>query len=132
MSVWVILKSLRKKYRPSKEKFYSSLTGKKISGSNKKYDHVLNVWNKLEMKTRKYYDDSYLKCNVMLLADVLEKFWNNSLKNDVLCPIHYLSAPDLSWDALLNIKKSETRNYLRSWHVHIPWKRCERWTFLYF
>ena len=59
------------------------------------------------MKTRKYYDDSYLKCNVMLLADVLEKFRNNSLKNDVLCPIHYLSAPDLSWDALLNIKKGK-------------------------
>ena len=43
----------------------------------------------------------------MLLADVLEKFRNNSLKNDVLCPIHYLSAPDLSWDALLNIKKGK-------------------------
>ena len=59
------------------------------------------------MKTRKYYHDSYLKCNVMLLADVLEKFRNNSLKNHVLCPSHYLSAPELSWDAMLNITKAK-------------------------
>ena len=33
-----------KEQLPSKEKFYSSLTGKKIS--EKEYDHVLTVWNK--------------------------------------------------------------------------------------
>ena len=38
---------------PSKEKLYSSLTGKKIS--NKKYDHILKVWNKFEMTTIKNY-----------------------------------------------------------------------------
>ena len=32
-----------KEQLPSVEKFYRSLTGKKISG--KEYDHVLNVWN---------------------------------------------------------------------------------------
>ena len=35
-----------KKEFPSKEKFYSSLTDKKISG--KKYEHILNVWKKLK------------------------------------------------------------------------------------
>ena len=62
----------------SKEKFYSSLTGKKIS--DKEYDHVLNVWNKFEMKTMKDYHDLYLKCDVLLLAQVFEKFRNNGLK----------------------------------------------------
>ena len=47
---------------PSKEKFYSSLAGKKTNG--KEYDHVLKVWNKLEMKTTKNYHDLYLKCDV--------------------------------------------------------------------
>ena len=56
---------------PSKEKFYSSLTGKTIS--DKEYDHVLKVWNKFEMKTMKGYHNLYLKCNVLLLADVFEK-----------------------------------------------------------
>ena len=41
----------------------------------------------------------------MLLADVLEKFENNSLKNYGLCPTHYLSAPGLSWDAMLKMTK---------------------------
>ena len=47
----------------------------------------------------------YLKCNVLLLADVFEKFINNSLKNYGLCRSHYLSAPRLSWDAVLKVTK---------------------------
>ena len=42
------------------------------------------------MKTMKYYHDLYLICDVLLLADVYEKFRNNSLKNYGLCPSHYL------------------------------------------
>ena len=34
-----------------KEKFYSSLSNRKIT--DKEYEHVLNVWNKFEMKTMK-------------------------------------------------------------------------------
>ena len=34
-----------KKELPSKEKFYTSLTDRIISG--KEYEHVVNVWNKL-------------------------------------------------------------------------------------
>ena len=55
----------------SKEKFFSSLTNRKIS--DKKYEHVLNVWKKIEMKKMKDYHDLYLKCDVSLLADVFEK-----------------------------------------------------------
>ena len=87
------MKSSKKNYQ-AKEEFYSSLTGKKFS--DKEYDHVLNVWKKFEMKTMKGYDDLYLKCQVLLLADVFEKFRNNSLKNYGLCPSHCLSAPGLS------------------------------------
>ena len=32
------------------------------------------------MKTMKDYHDLYLKCCILLLADVFEKFRNNSLK----------------------------------------------------
>ena len=57
---------------PSKEKFYSSLTDKKIT--DKEYEHVINVLEKFEMKTMEDYHNLYLKCNVLLLADVFEKF----------------------------------------------------------
>ena len=60
-----------KEQLPSKGKFYSLLTGKK--NSNKEYDHIIQVWSKFEMKTMKDYCNEYLKCDILLLADVLEK-----------------------------------------------------------
>ena len=53
----------------------------------------------------KDYRNLYLKCDVLSLADVFEKFINNSLKNYGLCPSHYMSAPALSQDAILNMTK---------------------------
>ena len=44
------------------------------------------------MKTMKDYYNLQLKWNVLLSADVFEKF----------SPCHYLSAPALSWDVMLN------------------------------
>ena len=57
------------------------------------------------MKTLKDYDDFYLECDVLLLADVFEKFRNNSIKSCSLYPSHYLRAQALIWDAMLNITK---------------------------
>ena len=83
MNMCATLKSLKNSYQP-KRNFYSSLTGKKIR--DKEYEHVLKVCNKLEMKTMKDYHDLYLKCDIFLLADIYEKFTNNSFKNYGLCP----------------------------------------------
>ena len=57
------------------------------------------------MKKLKDYYNLYLKCDLLLLADVFEKFRNNTIENYGLCPSHYLSAPTLSWDAMLNMTK---------------------------
>ena len=64
-------------------------------------------WNKFE--TINDYDNLHLKCDVLLFADDFEKFRNNSLKNNGLCPSHYLSAPVLSQDAMLKITKVELK-----------------------
>ena len=48
-----------------------------------------------------------MKCDVLLLADVFEKFGNSGLKNYAICPSHHLSAPVLSWDAMFNVTKVE-------------------------
>ena len=58
------------------------------------------------MKTMKDYHDLYLKCDVLLLVDVLN-FTNNSLKNFGLYPRHYLSSSSLSLDAMLKMTKTE-------------------------
>ena len=88
---------------PSKEKLYSLLTDRKIT--DKEYEHMLitYIWKKIEMKTMKDYHNLYLKCDVLLLADVFEKFRNSSFKNYRLCPSHYVSARGLSWDAMLKM-----------------------------
>ena len=49
------------------------------------------------MKVTKNYHNLYLKCDFLLLADVFEKFRNNSLKNYGLYPSHYLRATGLCW-----------------------------------
>ena len=55
----------------------------------------------------KDYHDLYLKCDVLLLADVFEKFKHGSLNNHGLCPSHYFSARALTWEAILNRTKVE-------------------------
>ena len=93
-----------KEQLPSKQKFYSYLASNTISG--KEYKHILKVWNRFDKKKKmRDYHHSYLKCNVLLLANVFGKFRSNSLKNNGLCPIHYLSVTALSWDAMLNMTK---------------------------
>ena len=49
------------------------------------------------------YHDHYLKKDVLLLADVYEKFINTCLKYYGLDPCRYFSSSGLSWDALLKM-----------------------------
>ena len=53
------------------------------------------------------FHDHYLKKDVLLLADVFEKFISTCLKYYGLDPCHYFSAPGLSWDAMLKMTKVE-------------------------
>ena len=57
----------------------------------------------------KYYQELYLKCDILLLANMFEKYRKNISKNYGLHPNHYLSAPGLSWDAVLKMTKIELK-----------------------
>ena len=89
----------------SKEKFYSSLTDRKLSG------HVLNVMRMfltfgqiLQWKRRRL---SWLVFRMwpFIISWFFKK--NNSLKNYGLCPSYYLSTPGLTWDAMPKMTKIE-------------------------
>ena len=67
--------------------------------------HLQNVWNTFNFNTFRDFHNHYLKKDVLLLADVFEKFISTSLKNYNLDPCHYFSAPGLSWDAMLKMTK---------------------------
>ena len=45
----------------------------------------------------------YLRNDVLILADVFQKFWKVCLKAYKLDPVDFFSTPNLSWDAMLFI-----------------------------
>ena len=53
------------------------------------------------------YHDLYLKTDVLLLADLFEKFISICLDYYELDPCHYFSSPGLSWDAMLKMTAIE-------------------------
>ena len=86
---------------PDRCGFFSSLKNKSIS--EKSYLHDLDVWNKFKMKPLGDYRDLYLKTDILLLADVFEKFIIfiiTCLEYYGLDPCHCFSSPGLSWDAI--------------------------------
>ena len=90
---------------PDRSKFFSSIKGKCIS--EKDYFKAVDVWNVFKMNTMGDYHDLYLKTDVLLLADVFEKFINTCLNYYGLNPCHYLSSRGLSWDAMLKMTTIE-------------------------
>ena len=52
------------------------------------------------MNTMGDYHRLYLKTDVLLLANVLEKFINTCLNYYKLDPCHYFSSTSLAWDAI--------------------------------
>ena len=90
---------------PSKESFYSALTGEDIS--NEDYQHAQKVWEAFEIKSMEGYLELYNETDVLLLADVFENFRDICLENYKLDPAHYFTAPGLSWDASLKMTKVE-------------------------
>ena len=80
---------------PPKYAFYSRLSMKGIS--DRGYEHAQQVWNIMEKKNLGCYRDTYLKTDVLLLADVFKTFRDTCLKNYKLDPAHFYTAPGLAW-----------------------------------
>ena len=84
---------------PPIEAFYSELSESCISEED--YRHAQCVWTAWSMKTLGDYHDLYMLADVVQLADVFENFRKTSMSTYGLDPAHYLTAPGLSWDAML-------------------------------
>ena len=88
---------------PSKTHFCNKLSDKHISG--KQYKHAQRARDKFHCKTLEDYRDIYLNNDILLLADIFEKFRNTCLHNYRLDPVHYYTSPGLAWDAALRLTK---------------------------
>jgi hypothetical protein len=99
------LEKLKDNKLPSKESFYSALSGEHIKDSE--YEHALKVWKEFNCKTFKDYHDLYMKVDVLLLADVFETFREKFINMYRLDPAHYFSLPAYSFDCALLYTKVE-------------------------
>ncbi|XP_070528291.1 uncharacterized protein [Cardiocondyla obscurior] len=84
---------------PSRESFFSSLTGDTVSETD--YAHAETVWQQFSVRTLGEYSDLYLKTNVLLLADVFENFHDRCVESYGFDPAHYYTLPGFTWDAML-------------------------------
>ena len=84
---------------PPKEAFYSKLNDENIS--DEQYGHAKKVWDTFNCKTIRDYHDLYLKTDVLLLADVFEKFRKTCMEHYQLDPAHFFTSPGLAWEACL-------------------------------
>ena len=93
---------------PEKKYSYSSLRDRSNGHiSNEQDQDLQNVWNTFNFDTFEDFRDHYLKKDVLLLADIFEKFISTNLKYYGLDPGHDFSAPVLSWGAMLKMTKLE-------------------------
>ena len=95
---------------PDKKCFYSPVkdgttgdNGKKLNGHISQKKLCKKIWNEFNMKNMADYHNHYLKKDVLLLADVFEKFIDKCLKLYKLDACHYFSSPGLSWDGMLKM-----------------------------
>ena len=85
---------------PEKDAFFSQLSGEI---SDEDFSHAQKVWEKFGMKSLGEYHDLYLKTDVFLLADVVENFRTILLKNYLLDPAWFFTAPSFFWSAMLKM-----------------------------
>ena len=105
-------KRFNEKKLPARKYFYNSTKDGKIGDDGKISDGHISVkdyltrkkiLDKFKMKNMGDYHDHYLKKDVLLSADVFEKFIDTCLKYFGLDPCHYFSSPGLSWDTILKM-----------------------------
>lgn len=74
-----------------------------IQISDKEYQYAQNVFITFGCKNLSDFTEVYVKQDDLLLADVIENFTDVCLEKYELDPFHYISAPSLSYSAMLKM-----------------------------
>ncbi|QKS69572.1 PolB [Drosophila-associated adintovirus 2] len=94
---------LTERQLPSRDLFYNSLNYEECSIED--YEFAQQVWQNFNCKTLSDYLKLYLESDVIILADVFENFRTICHSIYKLDPINYVTAPSISWDAMLKYTK---------------------------
>ncbi|XP_074026944.1 uncharacterized protein isoform X2 [Leptinotarsa decemlineata] len=90
---------------PSIDHFFNKLDNKPCP--RRRYIRAQEVWNKLNISNLGEYVDIYMKTDVLLLADVFERFRTCILESHGLDPAHYYTLPGYTWDCMLKHTKQQ-------------------------
>ena len=82
---------------PPIEAFNSALSGSKVTRAE--YAHANQVFRHFGMKSLQDYHNLYLLQDILLLDDILLSFRKVCMSTYGLDPLHYYTAPGLTWDA---------------------------------
>jgi len=80
------------------------------------YETALNVYEKMKCTKLLDYHNHYLTCDVLLLSDIWSNFTKTCYEVYQLNPNYYITAPSLSWDALL---KTCCEEYGKDWSIEL-------------
>ena len=88
---------------PAKERFFNSLTKRDVADDD--YRHAQDVWEQCQCTSMMDYVGVYLWTDVVLLAEVFENFRRSCHSQYGLDPLHYISTPQLAFDAALFVTR---------------------------
>ena len=90
--------------------FYNDLTDEPCSEED--YAHVQKVWEVFGLESLEDLVHLYITSDVLLLDSVLQQYRTECLNSYNLDPVHYYTAPGLTWDAGLKYTKVELELYI--------------------
>ena len=90
---------------PPQEAFFSDLTKKHISNAD--YNFVQKLWTTFCLKNLGELHNLYVETDTLLLADVFENYRKVIHNNYELDPVHFYTAPALSWSAGLKFTEAK-------------------------
>ena len=82
---------------PAKLDFFNDLTRKHITDED--FAFVNELWETFSLKNLGELHDLYMETDTLLLADVFENYRKTIFNHYDLDPIHFYTAPSLSWSA---------------------------------
>ena len=105
---------------PEPSHFKNKLSGQYISDDD--YAYARSIWHRFGMSSFKHYHDIYLTTDVVLLADVFEKFCLTSLQHFSLDPSHSITLPAFGWQCMLKQTGVEL-DYVYDVDMHIMFEK---------
>ena len=105
---------------PTRDSFHNDLTDDPINDED--WAHIHEIWEEFELETLGDLHDLYVQSDVVLLADVFQKYRKIALSTYGLEPLNFYSLPGLSFEACLKLTKVKLQ-YLKDTDMYMF---CER------